>query len=93
VRGATAATMYTDKFGLWRSLASALAWGARGPGFKSRQPDQIPQRLTAREILQTYFWSPNWSPFLGSGRHVAPTFILNTLKNPSRFLRGVQMNS
>jgi hypothetical protein len=27
-------------FGLWRSLASALAWGARGPGFKSRQPDQ-----------------------------------------------------
>ena len=32
--------------GLWRSLASALAWGARGPGFKSRQPDQTLQRLT-----------------------------------------------
>ena len=46
------------KFGLWRSLASALAWGARGPGFKSRQPDQIPQRLTASDILQTRLWSP-----------------------------------
>src|ERR1700726_3702715 len=29
------------KFGPWRSLASALAWGARGPEFKSRRPDQI----------------------------------------------------
>ena len=29
------------KFGPWRSLASALAWGARGPGFKSRRPDQL----------------------------------------------------
>ena len=34
------------EIGLWRSLASALAWGARGPEFKSRQPDQIPQRHT-----------------------------------------------
>jgi hypothetical protein len=24
-----------------------------GPGFKSRQPDQIPQRVTARDIIQT----------------------------------------
>ena len=32
--------------GPWRSLASALAWGARGPGFKSRRPDQTFQRLT-----------------------------------------------
>ena len=24
---------------MWRSLASALAWGARGRGFKSRHPD------------------------------------------------------
>jgi hypothetical protein len=36
--------------GLMRSLASALAWGARGPGFKSRQPDQIPQLLTLQPI-------------------------------------------
>ena len=36
-----------DKFGLWRSLASALAWGARGPGFKSRQPDHTVPILTA----------------------------------------------
>ena len=27
--------------GLWRSLVSALDWGSRGRGFKSRQPDQI----------------------------------------------------
>ncbi len=26
--------------GLWRSLVSALDWGSRGPGFKSRQPDE-----------------------------------------------------
>ena len=25
--------------GAWRSPASALAWGARGPGFNSRRPD------------------------------------------------------
>jgi hypothetical protein len=27
--------------GLWRSLVSALDWGSRGPGFKSRQPDRV----------------------------------------------------
>src|SRR5579863_8112456 len=27
------------KDGLWRSLVSALGWGSRGRGFKSRQPD------------------------------------------------------
>ena len=32
--------VYNRRFGPWRSLASALAWGARGPGFKSRRPDQ-----------------------------------------------------
>ena len=37
--------LFAFKIGLWRSLASALAWGARGPGFKSPQPDQIPQHL------------------------------------------------
>lgn len=26
--------------GAWRSPASALAWGVRGPGFESRRPDQ-----------------------------------------------------
>ncbi len=35
-----------DSFGPWRSLASALAWGARGPEFKSRRPDQIPPTLS-----------------------------------------------
>src|SRR5579884_8521 len=32
-----------SRIGPWRSLASALAWGARGPGFKSRRPDQLTQ--------------------------------------------------
>jgi hypothetical protein len=72
--------MYTDIFGLWRSLASALAWGARGPGFKSRQPDQIPQRLTAREITQTSLLESNWSPFLDTGLNAARTRP-NVLKN------------
>ena len=37
--------------GPWRSLASALAWGARGPGFKSRRPDQIhPLRITSTDL-------------------------------------------
>ena len=30
----------TTTRGLWRSLVSALDWGSRGPGFKSRQPDK-----------------------------------------------------
>src|SRR5215472_2433746 len=37
------------RFGPWRSLASALAWGARGPGFKSRRPDQSTHTLTGRQ--------------------------------------------
>ena len=40
--------MYNSEFGLWRSLASALAWGARGPEFKSRQPDQTPSNTLGR---------------------------------------------
>src|SRR5690606_19728066 len=30
--------------GAWRSLASALAWGARGPRFKSGRPDRRTKR-------------------------------------------------
>ena len=40
-----------DAFGPWRSLASALAWGARGPGFKSRRPDQPFQTFTTFNVL------------------------------------------
>ena len=44
------------RIGLWRSLASALAWGARGPEFKSRQPDQIPLSHTdgQRELFHSW---------------------------------------
>ncbi len=34
-------TSQLDGYGLWRSLVSALDWGSRGPGFKSRQPDSL----------------------------------------------------
>jgi hypothetical protein len=41
--GRVARTIFTRynlcQFGAWRSPASALAWGARGPGFKSQRPD------------------------------------------------------
>ena len=50
------------KFGLWRSLASALAWGARGREFKSPQPDQIPQRLTNPRGSGSLSLASNWSP-------------------------------
>jgi hypothetical protein len=40
------------RIGPWRSLASALAWGARGPEFKSRRPDQSFQRVTDLKELQ-----------------------------------------
>ena|ERR1017187_626029 len=53
---------YNRRFGPWRSLASALAWGARGPEFKSRRPDQIPQRVTDTNPPQTCGWESNWSP-------------------------------
>jgi hypothetical protein len=36
----TCAEQVTQCHGLWRSLVSALDWGSRGRGFKSRQPDQ-----------------------------------------------------
>jgi hypothetical protein len=39
-----------------------LAWGARGPGFKSRQPDQIPQRLTDARTSNYPSLESNWRP-------------------------------
>jgi hypothetical protein len=44
--------------------STIVAWGARGPGFKSRRPDQIPQRLAVRYGACTSCWSPSWSPNL-----------------------------
>jgi hypothetical protein len=61
----TPATMKSE-FGLWRSLASALAWGARGPGFKSRQPDQISYRLSQLKsetyVVESNLESIPWTP-------------------------------
>ena len=36
--------------GLWRSLVSALDWGSRGPGFKSRQPDLLTRDFLGRFV-------------------------------------------
>ena len=60
--------MVFHRIGPWRSLASALAWGARGPEFKSRRPDQIPQRLTDTNPPQTCGLESNWSPNPGLRR-------------------------
>jgi hypothetical protein len=45
-----------------RKLLIFLAWGARGPGFKSRQPDQIPQTLTVEDPAELAFLESIWSP-------------------------------
>src|SRR5580658_7348123 len=60
--GITLGGCYTREFGLWRSLASALAWGARGPEFKSRQPDQISHRPTDSRPPQYPQLESIWSP-------------------------------
>ena len=46
----------------------ALAWGARGPEFKSRQPDQIPQRLTDCSPPPFRLLESKWSPKRTPGR-------------------------
>jgi hypothetical protein len=68
----TKASVRLERFGPWRSLASALAWGARGPGFKSPRPDQIPQRVTVTRTFPTHCLASKWSPKNGR-RHLAST--------------------
>src|SRR5687768_10980900 len=52
-----------------------VAWGARGPGFKSRRPDQTSQTLTntkvpARTSVES-MWSPNVPfPFRAHGQQL-----------------------
>jgi hypothetical protein len=46
---------YSIYIGPWRSLASALAWGARGREFESRRPDQI-------TLLQSILFFPFGEP-------------------------------
>ena len=69
--------VYNKHFGPWRSLASALAWGARGPEFKSRRPDQIPQRLTTETLIAECVvesnWSPKWTPAARLPEHTKDT--------------------
>ena len=43
--------------GAWRSPASALAWGVRGPGFESRRPDHRTLtlfRMIGKRFLVTF---------------------------------------
>jgi hypothetical protein len=47
-------TPWKHGFGTWRSLASALAWGARGRGFKSRRPDLMRPRAL-RQVCRRAF--------------------------------------
>ncbi len=46
-----------------RKLLTNFAWGARGPGFKSRRPDQIPQTLTRPQPQGPHQLGPNWVQF------------------------------
>jgi hypothetical protein len=58
--------------GLWRSLVSALDWGSRGPGFKSRQPDQKEQvRVPVRQACL----SPASPSREIHGRHLAGCIV------------------
>jgi hypothetical protein len=87
------------EFGPWRSLASALAWGARGPGFKSRRPDQIPQRLTdttfpSSGVLESN-WSPKWTPaFAHASRHRIKVLLRSGSLPPikTRHFRQIEPN-
>jgi len=45
-----------------RKLLINFAWGARGPGFKSRRPDLSSQRVTDLTSLQDLSLESNWSP-------------------------------
>ena len=45
-------------------VSGLLVWGARGPEFKSRRPDQIPQRLTDSRPSPASSLESNWSPKL-----------------------------
>jgi hypothetical protein len=42
------------QLGTWRSLASALAWGARGRGFKSRRPDLFSVKPFGRKVERLF---------------------------------------
>ena len=45
------------RYGLWRSLVSALVWGTRGREFKSRRSDHFPFRrllICLPQVHETY---------------------------------------
>ncbi len=46
-----------------RKLLINFAWGARGPGFKSRRPDHSFQRLTRPQPQRPHQLGPNWVQF------------------------------
>jgi hypothetical protein len=45
----------------YRALPLGAGWGT---AFKSRRPDQIPQRPTAKNIVYTSLLESTWSPVL-----------------------------
>ena len=67
--------------GPWRSLASALAWGARGPEFKSRRPDQSNLHQTLPIFLVTFTCSrtiPQFKDGKIADDHPVPCQVLGT---------------
>src|SRR6516225_4084753 len=71
-------------------------WGARGPGFKSRRPDQPYQELHRPNLHKLIRWSPtevqttfpsNWSPMGNIWFSMLPTncpFWLNKIGDMGR---------
>ena len=53
-----------------RKLLINFAWGARGPGFKSRRPDQCFQKLTDLTPPTNLISGPNLGPKQVRGRGV-----------------------
>ena len=58
--------------GAWRSPASALAWGVRGPGFESRRPDKNP---LANCIYARGFYFRTNQLWVEEPEHIHPVFI------------------
>ena len=70
-------------YGLWRSLVSALVWGTKGPGFKSRQPDCRKCRSAARKCTTVVHNRARYTPTTHASRHTSPARRVAQLRDRS----------
>ncbi len=71
------AELFLAVIGVWRSPASALGSGPRGPGFKSRRPDKKRALLkcSSEQCVK------NVSPFLSLAQSMAQTKTLKVVRS------------